>query len=341
MSTLELKNITLSYEDNTVLKDLSLTVNDGEFVSLLGSSGCGKTTTLRLISGFLKPDSGQILLDGQDISNIPVHKRGFGYMFQNYALFPHMDVADNVGFGLKQQGISDTEKRTRVGEMLEVVGMSHLADRLPKELSGGQKQRVALARALVIRPQILLFDEPLSNLDAKLRIQMRLEIRRLQEEFKITTIFVTHDQEEAFSISDKITVMNAGRIEQMASPEEIYANPATTEIANFVGFENTFNGIYDGKTFTANDMALKLPSKHGLQSGDSATLAYRPENLSLISGNAGIKGHVITRTFLGKTYRYAVDTPLGTVLVDSQDDLAPKTPVCISNTGKNAVILKS
>ena len=340
MSKLELKNITLSYGNNTVLQDLNLTVEDGEFVSLLGPSGCGKTTTLRLISGFLNSDSGQILLNGEDISNIPVHKRGFGYMFQNYALFPHMTVADNVAFGLKQQGVDSTQIQTRVGEILEIVGMGHLSERLPKELSGGQKQRVALARALVIRPKILLFDEPLSNLDAKMRIQMRMEIRRLQEEFNITTIFVTHDQEEAFSISDKITIMNGGCIEQMASPEEIYANPANADIAKFVGFENVLSGVYNGQYFDVNGTEITLPINHGLQMNDAASVAYRPENLTLSNKGMGIKGTVITRTFLGKTYQYAVQTDMGIMFVDSQNDYAPKTPVVISNTGKHAVILK-
>ncbi len=225
MATLELSNISAAYGEARVLDNLDLTVEDGSFVSLLGESGCGKTTTLRVVAGFLRPTAGTVRLDGADYTRLPPNRRGFGYVFQSYALFPHLSVADNVAFGLRQRRVERLEVGRRVDEMLAIVDLGAFHDRLIEELSGGQKQRVALARALVIRPDLLLFDEPLSNLDAKLRTQMRVEIRRLQQEFKITTLYVTHDQEECFSISDMVMIMNGGVIEQLDTPERIYRHP--------------------------------------------------------------------------------------------------------------------
>src|SRR5688572_30565004 len=235
---LALQSVTAHYGATKVLENLSLNVAEGELVSLLGASGCGKTTTLRLVAGFLQPTSGTITLGGRDLTRLPPHQRNIGLVFQNYALFPHLSVADNVGFGLKQRGISTADRAKRVGAMLDRVGLAHLADRLPAALSGGQKQRVALARALVIEPPLLMFDEPLSNLDAKLRIDMRVEIRQLQRANGTTSVYVTHDQEEAFSISDRVAIMHQGRIMQLDTPEVLYQRPANAFVARFVGFEN-------------------------------------------------------------------------------------------------------
>ncbi|HLM39047.1 MAG TPA: ABC transporter ATP-binding protein, partial [Microvirga sp.] len=215
---LDLQAVSAHYGTTKVLEDLSLSVQAGELVSLLGASGCGKTTTLRLIAGFLRPTTGSIQLGGRDLTRLPTHKRNIGLVFQNYALFPHLSALDNVAFGLKQRGLGASERRKRAMAILERVGLAALSDRAPGALSGGQKQRVALARALVIEPPLLMFDEPLSNLDAKLRVDMRVEIRQLQQSNGTTSVYVTHDQEEAFSISDRVAIMNAGRVMQFDRP---------------------------------------------------------------------------------------------------------------------------
>ena len=243
MAFVSLENINMVYnKQNHVLKDFNLEVEKGELVSLLGPSGCGKTTTLRIVAGLLKQNSGKFFLDGEDMTSVAVHQRKFGMVFQSYALFPHLTVEENVAFGLKLRKEEASVIRQKVDKMLELCGLTNLQKRYPKQLSGGQRQRVALARALVIEPKLLLLDEPLSNLDAKLRVQMRLEIKRIQQQFKITTLFVTHDQEECFSISDKVAVMNNGIIEQYGTPEEIYRKPKTEFVARFIGFENFIPG---------------------------------------------------------------------------------------------------
>ena len=233
-----LQDLVAHYGPTQVLHGLNLTIAEGELVSLLGSSGCGKTTTLRLLAGFLQPTSGQITVAGKDVTKLPPHKRDAGIVFQNYALFPHLSVAENVGFGLKQRKVAAAERKARVDAMLERVGLVEYANRLPAALSGGQRQRVALARALAINPPLLMFDEPLSNLDAKLRVDMRVEIRELQKANGRTAIYVTHDQEEAFSISDRVAIMNAGRIVQLDTPEVLYRRPNSAFVARFVGFDN-------------------------------------------------------------------------------------------------------
>ncbi|WP_432405780.1 ABC transporter ATP-binding protein [Wukongibacter sp. M2B1] len=326
MSLIELKNISVAYGNNVVLKDLNLNVNKGKLISLLGPSGCGKTTTLRLIAGFISAKEGQFIFNGKDYTRVPVHKRNFGFVFQSYALFPHLTVHDNVAFGLKLRKISKSEIDKRVKEILEIVDLKDLAQRFPKELSGGQRQRVALARALVIKPDLLLLDEPLSNLDAKLRVKMRVGIRRIQQEFGITTVYVTHDQEECFSISDKVAVMNKGVIEQLDTPQNIYVSPKTEFVANFVGFENfiDFKSIsQDGSNkyfITEGGTEFKIISDRVLEKKEIKG-TIRPDEIKLITGGEieghnVISGRVNISTFLGKEYQYVVETEIGNLIVN-------------------------
>ncbi|MCQ1056634.1 ABC transporter ATP-binding protein [Photobacterium sp. ZSDE20] len=232
---IELQNIGVKYGDKTVIDNLNLTIKENEFFTLLGASGCGKSTILKLLAGFLNPSKGKILVDGKDVTKLSVEERGIGIVFQNYALFPHLTVFDNVAFGLKVKKLNKVDMVERVNHMLKLVGIAEQANKKPTELSGGQQQRVAVARSLIMSPRILLMDEPLSNLDAKLRIVMRNEIKRLQKELGFTTIFVTHDQEEAMSMSDRIALLNAGNIEQVGAPEELYAQPQTAFVCDFIG----------------------------------------------------------------------------------------------------------
>ncbi|WP_323037121.1 ABC transporter ATP-binding protein [Pararhodobacter sp.] len=316
---LSIDNITAHYGTTKVLEDLSLTVGDGELVSLLGASGCGKTTTLRLVAGFLQPTSGTIRLGDKDLTRLPAHGRDIGLVFQNYALFPHLSVQNNVGFGLKQRKLSTTERTKRAMEMLERVGLAHLADRLPGELSGGQKQRVALARALVIEPPLLMFDEPLSNLDAKLRVDMRVEIRQLQRANGTTALYVTHDQEEAFSISDRVAIMNSGRIMQLDTPETLYQRPANAFVARFVGFEN----LIDLKVTARDGDTVRAESKDGAPLvlsqdrfgaiPDAFILATRPDGLVVTDDQSavGLPATLGMRTYLGRAYQYQCQTGAG------------------------------
>lgn len=331
MSLLTLNNIKVAYDSNVILKNLNLSVEKGELVSLLGPSGCGKTTTLRTIAGFNDIKEGNFIFNDKDYTKIPVHKRNFGFVFQSYALFPHLSVFDNVAFGLKIRKVNKDEITKRVNEIIDVVGLKDLARRLPKELSGGQRQRVALARSLVIKPDLLLFDEPLSNLDAKLRVTMRVEIRRIQQELGITSIYVTHDQEECFSISDKVAVMNRGVIEQLDSPQNIYKNPSTEFVARFVGYENFIElnikaeeadkKIFEsksGNSFEVENDSIKKDIKN--YKG-----AIRPEDIEIIAkgderNTNVLSGTVKISTFLGKEYQYMVDTEEGTMLVNDSTD---------------------
>ncbi|MCW5720693.1 MAG: ABC transporter ATP-binding protein [Devosia sp.] len=321
---LNIRNITAHYGQTKVLEDLSLDIAEGELVSLLGASGCGKTTTLRLVAGFLQPTSGTITLGGKDLTRLPAYQRDIGLVFQNYALFPHLSVADNVGFGLKQRGISGEARTKRVGAMLERVGLAHLADRLPAALSGGQKQRVALARALVIEPPLLMFDEPLSNLDAKLRVDMRVEIRQLQRANGTTSVYVTHDQEEAFSISDRVAIMHAGRIMQLDTPENLYQRPANAFVARFVGFENLVPMkvvARDGAQITAEaagGVRLTLGLEHFGAIPDTFVLACRADGLAVTDNPAaeGIPAILGLRTYLGRAYQYQCDTQAGALIAN-------------------------
>ncbi len=348
-AALTLANLTAHYGTSKVLDDLSLDVNGGELVSLLGASGCGKTTTLRLIAGFLVPTSGTITLGGTDLTRLPAHRRNIGLVFQNYALFPHLTVRDNVAFGLKQRGQPVAERLRQANRILARVGLAELAGRLPGALSGGQRQRVALARALVIRPPLLMLDEPLSNLDAKLRIDMRIEIRQLQQANDTTAVFVTHDQEEAFSISDRVAIMDAGRIRQFDTPEVLYQRPADAFVARFVGFVN----LVPLRTLTRNGPLVEAAGASGIALildqdrlgpiPDHFTLATRPDGLRVQTTTAtgGIPATIGIRTYLGRIYHYQVVTPAGDLVAAGPlaHPLAPGTPVQLTPDPEQCCIL--
>ncbi|ENN84463.1 putative component of ABC transporter [Rhizobium freirei PRF 81] len=320
--SLSITSISAHYGKTTVLQDLSLSVGAGELVSLLGSSGCGKTTTLRLVAGFLQPTSGTIRLGDRDLTALPAHARDIGLVFQNYALFPHLTVLENVAFGLKQRRMATPERQRKAGAMLERVGLSGLGDRLPAALSGGQKQRVALARALVIEPPLLMFDEPLSNLDAKLRIDMRVEIRQLQRANGTTSLYVTHDQEEAFSISDRVAIMNAGRIMQLDTPEVLYRKPANSFVARFVGFENLLplrvierQGalvMAEG----AGGARINLSQEDFGTIPDSFILGCRADGLLVRRQGNGLPAVLGTRTYLGRAYQFQCKTAAGDIVAN-------------------------
>src|SRR5574340_1633626 len=288
MAFLELENLTKQFGHNTAVDHINLSVEQGEFVTLLGPSGCGKTTILRMIAGFETPTGGNILLDGDDITNRSASKRPMGMVFQSYALFPHMTAEQNIAFGMHIQHISKDVIKQRCAELLELVGLSDKGRSYPHQLSGGQQQRIALARALAIEPKVLLLDEPLSALDAKVRISLRNEIRRIQQQLKMTAIYVTHDQEEALAISDRIAVMAKGRIEQLDHPEEIYSNPRTVFSASFVGSSNQFQcaltsvaeGICQADKFT-----LHVPPQSKFKDGDAVLVLVRPEEVTLREAN--------------------------------------------------------
>lgn len=342
MELLSLQNISVAYEKNLILKDFNLNLNEGELISLLGPSGCGKTTTLRLIAGFLEAKDGKFLFQGKDYTRVPVNKRNFGFVFQSYALFPHMSVFDNVAYGLKLRKVDKSSIAKRVHEMLEVVDLKGFEKRFPGELSGGQRQRVAIARALVIQPDLLLFDEPLSNLDANLRVNMRVEIRRIQKQLGITSVYVSHDQEECFSISDKVAIMNKGVIEQLDAPANIYKYPATEFVAQFIGFNN-FIDIgemhNDGRAIMihgAEGTRMQVIHRSGHPLSSSMKGAIRPDDLLVVTdsectagiggltaedveaGRNLIAGQVKISTFLGRSYQYIVETPLGEFTVNRE-----------------------
>lgn len=317
MAFVELNDIRVTYDGkNDILKGLNLEMKEGELVSLLGPSGCGKTTTLRVIAGFIDIADGEFLVDGDNVTKTPVHKRNFGLVFQSYALFPHLTVKDNVAFGLKLRKMNKQDIEKKVNQMLEVCGLLEYKDRLPKQLSGGQRQRVALARALVIEPKLLLLDEPLSNLDAKLRLQMRVEIKRIQKSLGITTVFVTHDQEECFAISDRVAIMNKGVIEQYDTPENIYARPKTEFVARFIGFENFIPMKHQqDQLFLSQETMFKVDQ---VKDGDMTLGTIRPDDIEVVEtvGENCVKGTVEVRTFLGKSYQYEVQTAVGKIIVN-------------------------
>ena len=320
-ATVELIGVTKQFGGQFALTGVDLTMKPGEFIALLGPSGCGKTTVLRTLSGLELVTEGRILIDGKDVADVPVNKRDIGMVFQSYSLFPHMTVMENVEFGLRMRKVDGASRTRRAAEALEMVGLAHLGERYAHQLSGGQQQRVALARALVTRPRVLLLDEPLSALDAKVRVQLRDEIRRIQTELGITTLFVTHDQEEALAVADRVAVMNSGNIEQIGTPEELYTSPATAFVANFVGLSNRVPAELRGHDVTVYGIRLGLL---GVSPGDGAVSAMiRPEDIAISAEGAttsGLMATVLTSSFLGSFRRTHVRLDDGT-LVSVQHDV--------------------
>jgi putative spermidine/putrescine transport system ATP-binding protein len=302
-TALSLDDVTLRFGDVVAVDGIGLKVEPGEFMTLLGPSGCGKTSLLRLVAGFMRPDSGRILCDGEDITKLPPHRRRLGVVFQNYALFPHMTVLENVGYGLKVANVPRADAVIRAKRALERVGLPSQHDRFPAQLSGGQQQRVALARALVIEPRLLLLDEPLSALDKNLREEMQVELRQLQRRVGITTIFVTHDQEEALTLSDRIAVMRAGRIEQLGTPRAVYDHPSTEFVATFLGTTNLLDAVVrsvEGDSAILAIAGALFPfSAEGFSAGQSCKVALRPENALLAVTGQGIEGTIGDVLFQG------------------------------------------
>ena len=304
-TSVSLRELTRAFGAARALDGMSLEIAPGELVALLGPSGCGKTTALRIVAGFETADTGEVLIDGRDVSGVPAAKRDMGMVFQSYSLFPNMSALDNVGFGLRMRKASGTVRRQKAGELLEMVGLSAQSGQFPHQLSGGQQQRVALARALAIEPRVLLLDEPLSALDAKVRLQLREQIRTLQQRLGTTTLFVTHDQEEALSMADRVGVMRAGKLEQVAAPDELYDRPATAFVAEFVGTMNRLPGSLgsDGRSVTV--LGSTVPVQDGGPSSGPVSVLVRPENLTVAPAEGG-NGIVFLRTFLGATSRITV-----------------------------------
>ncbi|MDB5808094.1 MAG: polyamine transporter ATP-binding protein [Betaproteobacteria bacterium] len=324
--TLDIRNVSLAFGDTPVLRDISLTVEPGEFFALLGPSGCGKSTLLRLIAGFNQSQTGNVQIDGADITRIPPWQRDIGMVFQNYALWPHMTVAQNVAFGLEERRLPRAEIARKTAAALELVGLQEFGQRRPNQLSGGQQQRVAVARTIAIEPKILLLDEPLSNLDAKLRVHMRTELLALQRKLGITTIFVTHDQEEALSISDRVAVLDRGVIQQIGTPMDLYDRPANSFIASFVGTINLVRGTSE-KTTTGMTFDSAVTGKIGLATDapvtGAAEIAFRPHTLSLAAHDkplsldrVWVKGRVAQREFLGEFVRYRIDVRGNDIVAD-------------------------
>lgn len=326
----ELHGVAKRYGDVTAVAGLDLVIEKGSFVSLLGPSGCGKTTTLRMIAGLEETSSGDILVDGERINQTPIHQRNFGLVFQNHALFPHKSAFDNVAFGLRQRKVDKAEIKRRVEAALALVRLPHVSDRLPGQLSGGQQQRIALARAVVIEPDLLLFDEPLSALDAGLREEMRIEIKRIQRTLGITTVFVTHDQGEALAMADKVVVMNQGRIEQEGAPEEIFRRPRSEFVASFFGYLN----IFDGKVVETRPEVSTVEFPDGsrvkvqgpLPRGDQVRLKLRVERARVTTsavaqpGHSTLSGQIASSDYLGPTVRYVVTTGGRDVSILQPDD---------------------
>ncbi|MFD1329893.1 ABC transporter ATP-binding protein [Mycoplana ramosa] len=343
---IRVSNIRKAFGGSAAVDDVSLDLGQGEFVSLLGASGCGKTTLLRIIAGFVTADSGRVLRAGEDVTRQPPSKRQMGFVFQSYALFPTKTVADNIGFSDAIKSTPRLETRARVRELATLVELDHLLDRYPHELSGGQQQRVALARALASRPEVLLLDEPMSALDARIRAKLRTDLRVLVNRLGLTTLYVTHDQEEAFALSDRIAVMANGRIEQVGTPWEIYHRPKTRFVAEFVGVSNVIEGVAvrsgieaDGEVWPAN-----LPSTTPLNS--RATAIYRPEHLTIAAPDqSGFAGRIVTTTFCGAHLRLQVKLESGRTIVadrpSAESDLAlrPGMPVRVQPSAVHCCIL--
>ena len=323
----ELRNLRRTFGTVVALDNLNLTINPGELIALLGPSGCGKTTALRLLAGLDQPDSGEIVVGGRDITTTPAAKRNMGMVFQSYSLFPNLTALENVAFGLRVRGVAKDKRRARAADLLELVGLAEQKNRYPHAMSGGQQQRVALARAIAIEPDVLLLDEPLSALDAKVRGQLRDEIRRLQIEVGITTLFVTHDQEEAMAMADRVGVMRAGNLEQLDVPPVLYARPATPFVASFVGTNNVIPTVVagDGVEVLGRTVTIAAGSD-ALPIGSPANALVRPESVQLVTrsaGGAGASGVVMTTSFFGSTTRLTVRLDAGhSILIDMPSVLA-------------------
>jgi putative spermidine/putrescine transport system ATP-binding protein len=323
MSFLSLKNISKRYGETTAVEDFNLDVEQGEFISFLGPSGCGKTTTLNMIAGFEEPTTGTILIDDKDMTHVSPNARDIGIVFQSYALFPHMTVAENVGFGLEMRHVSKDEREQRVMDTLKLVHLSDFADRFPKALSGGQRQRVALARAIVIKPQLLLLDEPLSALDAKIRESMQVELRNIQHTVGVTTILVTHDQAEAMAMSDRIAVMNMGRMARLGEPFEIYERPGDSFTSNFLGSTNIFDGEvrdHSGDSLVVNCSDTELSVPGAANKGERVSVAIRPEKVGFVNAGEGyFDAKIKTRIFLGTSWVFQAESALGAFNVTLQN----------------------
>jgi putative spermidine/putrescine transport system ATP-binding protein len=304
-TSVSLRNLTRAFGASRALDGMSLEIAPGELVALLGPSGCGKTTALRIVAGFETADAGEVLVDGQDVSGVPAARRDMGMVFQSYSLFPNMSALDNVGFGLRMRKANAATRRQRANELLEMVGLSAQASQFPHQLSGGQQQRVALARALAIEPRVLLLDEPLSALDAKVRLQLREQIRTLQQRLGTTTLFVTHDQEEALSMADRVGVMRTGKLEQVAVPDELYSRPATPFVAEFVGTMNRLPGDLGAGGTSVTVLGTTVPVQPGGPASGPVDVLVRPENLTVTTATGG-NGIVSNRTFLGAISRVTV-----------------------------------
>ncbi|WP_333987994.1 ferric ABC transporter ATP-binding protein [Providencia huaxiensis] len=303
----ELKNVTKRFGNNTVIDDLSLSIPQGSMVTLLGPSGCGKTTVLRLVAGLEKPTEGRMFIDGEDVTDRSIQQRDICMVFQSYALFPHMSLWDNVGYGLKMLGLPKAEIKKRVDEALELVDLAGFADRFVDQISGGQQQRVALARALILKPKVLLFDEPLSNLDANLRRSMREKIRELQQQFNITSLYVTHDQSEAFAVSDMVLVMNKGKIMQLGSPQELYRQPASKFMASFMGDANIFPATLSADSVDIFNYRLPRPEQF-VTDETAVTVGVRPEAITLsLQGDDSQRCTVTHVAYMGPQYEVTVD----------------------------------
>ena len=321
---IEIKNINVSYGSNHVLKEVSLNIENKDFYTFLGPSGCGKTTLLRLIAGFEKSSSGELFIDGKEVSNLNPWERDVGMVFQNYALWPHITVYKNISFGLEEKKIDKKEIKTRVDEVLELVDLKDLSGRYPFQLSGGQQQRVALARTLVVKPKVLLLDEPLSNLDAKLRVQMRKELQDLHKKIGITSIFVTHDQEEANSMSTNLAILNEGVVQQVGKPVDLYNNPENIFVANFLGTTNVIDGTFKNNNFTSSE---GLEIKDIIDDKKGTNILLRPQNLYLHGNNndfQNFEGIVINQEFLGNIVRYTVNVKNHLLTVDSLHEVNKK-----------------
>ncbi len=356
MSFVEFQSVTKKFGSTIAVDDLDISINQGEFFSLLGPSGCGKSTTLRMLAGFLTPTAGRIKVNGRDITDLPPEARGIGIVFQNYAIFPHMNVLDNIAFGLVERGESKSEIKRKVEAALEQVGLSGFGDRYERELSGGQKQRVALARVLVIEPEILLLDEPLSALDKKMREEMKFWIKDIQKSIGITTVYVTHDQSEALTMSDRIAVMNNGRMLQVGTPVEIYEEPASRFIAEFIGDSNLLEVTV--KSLKGNEcevdlgagvtVAARFSDKVQLSEGQKVGLLLRPEMLRLSPAQNGeaprLKGRIADEVYQGALRRYRVVADGHEIIVEVPNrpelaQLAPGTPVDLYWSTESGVVV--